>query len=140
MWRAMCRSGQMLSFVGIVAVSGTGANGGEGLKGDLHFACTAADSLDPSRVAAICAEFAELLSTQPGLTVLTGPDAPASGPALEIFVKAASDTVVELKPTWTDASGQRTASPSAGLAAADITLTAKMRQRLYRRILSTPPF
>jgi hypothetical protein len=130
-----------LAVLGVMMVSASGAGGEQISKGRLYFACTSAAGIDPARMTAICSEIADVLKGQPDLTVITGSEAPIpAGPGLEILVKAASDVMLELVPTWVDASGNRTETASAGLNVADTTLTAKMRLSLYQRVLSASPF
>jgi hypothetical protein len=122
-----------------VAVLTTGANG-ERAGRELHFACHGQGQVDPARAAAICTEFAEVMRGQSDLTILATEDAPlTTGPGLEIRVNKASDTMLELEPTWIDRYGTRTTLPASGRNAMDIVLTETMRRALYLNILAARP-
>jgi hypothetical protein len=141
MWRAGRGHCFGLMVLGVLALSATGS-GGEGLpKGEFQLACTAAAAIDLARATTVCTELADMLRDRSGLSLKTDVPAPiAFGPGLEIVVTAASDTMVEVVPTWVDASGNRTTTLPRGLTVADTTLTATMRKTLYQGVLSGFPF
>jgi hypothetical protein len=124
---------------GAVTVLTTGASG-EKARGDLHFACAAAGQVDPARAAEICAEFLEVLKDQSGFTPLPTDEVPLTkGPGLEILVTKASDSMLELEPTWTDAAGGRTSQTASGTRSMDTNLTDTRRHSLYLRLLANSP-
>lgn len=121
------------------AVLATGANG-EQKRSDLYFACMGAGQVDAARATAICAEFVEVLKDHSGLALLGVQEAPLkTGPGLEILVNKASDTMLELAPTWIDKAGDRTTLQTSAVSAMDINLSERMRRNLYLRILASPP-
>ncbi|NHB76247.1 hypothetical protein [Rhodobacter calidifons] len=140
MRRAACRSGHMLKVLGAVALSASSAGGESVSDRPLHFACLSSTHVDPSRLAAVCAGFLDTLGAQPGYRVQGTQDTPLStGPGLEIDVIRATESQLELLPTWVDASGVRTAMPSTGLVIADAAMTEPMRRRLYLGVLDQLP-
>lgn len=106
----------------------------------LHIACISTAQIDASRLAAICSDFLDFIQTQPGYEVLSSDGSGiVAGPGLEIDVIRATDTQLELLPTWIDDSGRRTALPSAGTVVVDTAMTQTMRRDLFQRVLTNPP-
>lgn len=140
MWRAMCRSGQMLAVVGVVVVSGSTASADAVSKIALQFSCASSAAVDPARLADICADFLEVLKSQPGYSVLDSDGtSPAAAPGLEIDVIRATDTQLEIVPTWIGQTGDRTTLPSTGTVVVDTAMTHKMRSDLILRVLASSP-
>lgn len=140
MWRAMCQSGRMLVVAGVLAVSGSTASGETDSRTALHFSCASSASVDASRLADICGDFLDILKSQPGYKVLDQDGSgPAPAPGLEIDVIRATDTQLEIVPTWISQSGDRTALPSTGTVVVDTTMTKTMRRDLFLRVLASPP-
>jgi hypothetical protein len=125
--------------LGAVTVLTTDANGEQG-QGDLHFACAAAGQVDPARAAEICAEFLAVLKDSSGFTPRSTDDVPLTkGPGLEILVTKASDSMLELEPTWTDSAGSRMTRTASGIRTMDTNLTDTLRRSLYLRLLANSP-
>lgn len=140
MWCAIYRSGRVLALVGVMAVSGSMASGESGSETTLHFACLTSAQVDEDRLSDICTDFRDLLQAQPGLRVLDPNESGrADAPGLEIDVTRATDTQLELVPTWIAKSGERTTLPSAGLVIADTAMTKTMRRNLFLQVLASSP-
>jgi hypothetical protein len=140
MWRNLCRSGHLLAFVGVTAVSASTASGEAVAATSLHVACMSTTQVEAARLSDICADFLDFLQTQPGYDVLSSDGSGvAAGPGLEIDVIRATETQLELVPTWIDDSGNRTPLPSAGIVVADTAMTQTMRRDLFLRVLTNPP-
>lgn len=140
MVRAGRRLGHVLAVVGVVTVSATLAGGEEKPEGALHLACMADAEVDRARLAEICADFLDVAKSQPGLQVLDFQDKELSaGPGLELSVDRATDTQLELTPTWIDESGRRTTLPSSGFVIVDTAMTPAMRRDLILQVLANPP-
>ncbi|WP_137111625.1 hypothetical protein [Rhodobacter sp. SY28-1] len=136
MWRAICRSG----FVGVMVMSAATAGGDAVSETALHFSCTSSTQVDTSRLADICADFLDVLKSQPGYLVLDSDGSvPAAAPGLEIDVIRATDIQLELVPTWIARSGTRTTLPSTGTIVVDTDMTKTMRRDLFLRVLASPP-
>jgi hypothetical protein len=129
-----------LAVLGVVVVSASSA-GSEQVGADtLHFACGAPAGVDPARVAEICAEFLEILKTQPGIRLIEPSDpGAAAAPGLEISVTRATDTQLEIVPSWINENGQRHTLPSTGFVIMDTSMTETMRRNLFLQVLSNPP-
>jgi hypothetical protein len=129
-----------LVILGVLAVSATGAGSEQGGHGALHFACGAPTGVDPARVANICAEFLAILNTQPGTKVIESSDpGVVAAPGLEIQVTRASDTQIEIVPSWIDRNGRRNTLPSSGFVITDTTMTETMRRDLFLQVLANRP-
>lgn len=140
MWRSLCRSSHLLAFVGVTAVSASTASGDAVTDTSLHVSCISTAQVEAARLSDICADFLDFLQTQPGYEVLSSDGTGVgAGPGLEIDVIRATDTQLELVPTWIDNSGNRTSLPSAGIVVADIAMTQTMRRDLFQRVLTNPP-
>lgn len=141
----MLRSGRIVvrvfAVLGVMVVSATSSVGEQVSGRVLHFACAAAAGVDAARVSAICAEVLDLLKAQPDLQVVVsdGNAAETGAPGLELSVTRATDTQLELTPTWIDAAGQRKSLPSTGFVVMDTSMTAEMRRNLFQKILSSLP-
>jgi hypothetical protein len=133
------RMRKALAVLGVVTVLASEASG-EQIRGDLHFACAAGGQVDAALAAAICAEFLEVLKDQSGFTLRSQTAGPLSaGPGLEIVVTKASDSMLELEPTWVDPAGNRTTLATSGVRAMDTNLTEARRRNLYLNVLANPP-
>lgn len=131
---------RVLAVLGVVAVSATSAGSEQVGDGALHFTCSAPAGVDPARVAVICAEFREILKTQPGIRVIEPSDPGAAVvPGLEISVTRATDTQLEVVPTWIDGNGLRSTMPSSGLVIMDTAMTETSRRNLFLQVLAKPP-
>ena len=140
MWRALCQAGRKLAVVGVVTVSGSMASGEAVAKTALHFSCASSAAVDASRLAEICSDFLDSLKSQPGYTILDSDGvSPAAGPGLEIDVIRATDTQLEVVPTWISQAGDRTTLPSTGTVVVDTTMTKTMRRDLILRVLASSP-
>ena len=138
--RADHRYFRALAFLGVVTLTATGAGGEQVSEGALHFSCGASEGVDPARVAVICDEFRDILKAQPGVEVVTPSDGLAADvPGLEISVTRATDTQLELVPTWIDGTGQRRTMPSTGFVIMDTAMTQAMRRDLFLQVLANPP-
>lgn len=106
----------------------------------LHFACTTSTGVEPTRLSDICAGFLDVLGSQPGYQVLGSTHgALAASPGLEIDVIRATETQLELVPTWVDSAGVRTAMPSTGIVIVDSALTETLRRNLILDVISQLP-
>lgn len=140
MWRAICQSGRKLVVVGVMAVSGSTAQGEAVPETALHFTCASSAQVDAARLAEICGDFLDVLKSHPGYRLLDSDNSdPAAAPGLEIVVIRATETQLELVPTWISRSGSRTTLPSTGTVVVDTTMTKTMRRDLFLRVLATPP-
>jgi hypothetical protein len=129
-----------LAVLGVMMVSATGAGGEQVGDGALHFACSAPAGVEPDRVADICAEFLEILKLQPGIQLIEPSNPGASGTrGLEISVTRATDTQLEIVPTWISENGLRRSLPSTGFVIMDTTMTETMRRDLFLQVLANPP-
>jgi hypothetical protein len=130
---------KVLTVLGVVTVLASEASG-EQIRGDLDFSCAAGGQVDAARAAAICAEFVAVLKDQSGFTLRSQKAGPLSaGPGLEIVVTKASDSLLELEPTWVDPAGNRTTLATSGVRAMDTNLTEARRRNLYLNVLANPP-
>lgn len=136
MWHAICQTGQKLAVAGVMVVSGSMASGKAASETALHFSCASSAGVDAALLSEICADFRDLLKAQPGYRVL---DTDGDAPGLEIDVTRATETQLEVVPTWIAASGVRTTLPSTGTVVVDTSLTQTMRRDLFLRVLATPP-
>lgn len=124
--------------LGVMVVSATGVLADQPVG--LSFSCTASAQLDSARVADICADFLDAVRRQPDLSGAELQHAPlAAGPGLEIEIATATDTKIEIIPTWIDAAGQRTVRPSVGMLTTDTTLTRSRRLAFFQRLLAGLP-
>jgi hypothetical protein len=141
MWRAICQSGRKLLVLGVIAVSFGSTVSGEAVSETaLHFSCAGSAGVDAARVADICADFLDVLQSEPGYRVLDANDSsPAAGPGLEIDVTRATDTQLEIVPTWISRSGDRTSLASTGIVVVDTAMTKTLRRDLFLRVLTNPP-
>ncbi len=106
----------------------------------LHFSCASSAAVDAARLSDICADFLDVLKSQPGYTVLASDGtSPAAAPGLEIDVTRATDTQLEIVPTWVGQSGDRTTLPSTGTVVVDTAMTHTMRRDLFLRVLASSP-
>ncbi len=126
------------AVLGVMAVSATGVLADQ--PADLSFSCTGSARADAARVAAICADFLQAVRSQPDLSGADLQDAPLSGgPGLEIEIATATDTKLEVIPTWIDAAGQRAVRPPVGMLTMDTTLTRSRRLAFFQRLLADLP-
>ena len=127
-----------LAVLGVMAVSATGVLADQ--PAGLSFSCTGGARTEAAHVAELCADFLQAVRSQPDLSGADLQDAPLSGgPGLEIEITEATDTKIEVIPTWIDAAGQRTVRPSVGMRMMDTTLTSSRRQAFFLRLLTDLP-
>ena len=127
-----------LAVLGVMAVSATGVLADQ--PAGLSFSCTGSVQTDAAHVADICADFLQAVRSQPDLSGADLQDAPLSGgPGLEIEITEATDTKIEVIPTWIDAAGQRAVRPSVGILTMDTTLTRSRRLAFFQRLLADLP-
>ncbi|MFN4204098.1 MAG: hypothetical protein ACK4GM_13680 [Tabrizicola sp.] len=128
MWQVAFRSGQVLTVLGVLALSAFSAGGEAMERHSVRFACLSSTRVDPDRLSEICSDFLDVLGAEPGYRVLGSQDASLTeGPGLEIDVIRATATQLELVPTWIDATGRRTVLPSTGFVIMDTAMTEVMR-------------
>jgi hypothetical protein len=121
-----------------MAVSATAAIGDQ--RPGLAFSCTAAPQVDVALATDICADLVDALQSQPDLAGFARQDPPlTNGPGLEIEITRATDTRLEVIPTWIDHDGQRSTLPTAGLATMDTTLSKKKRQDFLLKLFADLP-
>jgi hypothetical protein len=138
MRRMMNRAVASFAVLGVMAVCATGVSADQ--PAGLSFACGATPQVAPERAAEVCADFLDAVQRQPDLATAVLQDAPLSGgPGLEIEITRATDTRLEVVPTWIDRTGQRAVMPSAGLLTMDTTLTKTKRQAFFVKLIADLP-
>jgi hypothetical protein len=126
------------ALLGVMAVSATGVLADQ--PAGLSFSCTGGARTEAAHVAELCADFLQAVRSQPDLSGADLQDAPLSGgPGLEIEITEATDTKIEVIPTWIDAVGQRAVRPSVGILTMDTTLTRSRRLAFFQRLLADLP-
>lgn len=134
--RRLC-IGTTLLMVGFMT---SAASGEQVQTGQFFAACAAADQVDKTKAATICADFLSALQDQPGLSLQPEQAVPLSvGPGLEIFVERATDIGLEVTPTWVDAQGNRATQPSVGLRISDAIVTNTIRRDFFARLIAKAP-
>lgn len=136
----MMRDGSRVGIGLVVLVVGlttSGASAEDVPKNEFFVACAAAERVDQAVAATVCAEFMAAFQDQPGLSVHSSQPAPLSvGPGLEIMVERATDTGLEVTPTWVDAQGTRATQPTVGVRISDARMTQALRRDFFLRLLA----
>lgn len=123
-----------------VGLMGSAASGDQGQTAQFFAACAAADSVDPTLAATICAEFLAVLRDQPGVSLQPEQVVPLSaGPGLEIVIDRANDMGLEVTPTLVDAQGIRTSQPSVGVRISDARMSEPLRRDFFARLIANFP-
>lgn len=138
--RRTCR-GLLSGFAVLgVLVTSSGARADQPPDPAFRITCSAGDQVDKDRAAAICAEIIATAQEQPGRRIEAADLPPlGGGPGLEIVVETATDTRLELTPTWVDVQGRRVTQDRVGYVIVDAAMTETRRRQFYRRLLASSP-